>query len=415
MGADAIRPKESANRADVSGTHHAAEFFAGVGLVGDALRAEGISVAWANDIDPVKERLFKANHDPQVFRRDDIRNVKGRQIPDVDLATASFPCTDVSLAGNRAGLAGEQSGMFWELTRVLEEMDGVAPRVILLENVVGFSSSNGGEDLRSAFERLNHLGYTCDLVLVDAKWFVPQSRPRLFIVGSLDPLNGEAASLLTKSAMRPAWYSEFVGRHPELRTQTFALTPPHLDVGGLDAIVERLPFSDECWWGEDRTRAFLNSLSEINRDRLACLTAYDEVTWRTAYRRTRQGRPVWEIRRDAVSGCLRTARGGSSKQAVVEAGAGGVRIRWMTAREYARLQGAPDFDLGGVSETQAMFGFGDAVCVPAVRWLVANYVRPLLERRMPERYESCQAPGTVSTSSTTTTKSRFTWARPTNA
>ena len=56
----------------------------------------------------------------------------------------------------------------------------------------------------------------------------------------------------------------------------------------------------------------------------------------------------------------------------------------MTAREYARLQGAPDFVLDGVSESQAMFGFGDAVCVPAVRWLVANYIVPLLRHAYAE-------------------------------
>ena len=93
---------------------------------------------------------------------------------------------------------------------------------------------------------------------------------------------------------------------------------------------------------------------------------------------------MWEIRSDAIAGCLRTARGGSSKQAVVEAGQGVVRVRWMTAREYARLQGAPDFVLSGVSESQAMFGFGDAVCVPAVRWLVANYIVPLLRHAYAE-------------------------------
>ena len=364
----------------VSGHAVAAEFFAGVGLVGEALQAEGIEVAWANDIDPIKERMFRRNYDASIFRLGDIRGVHGDEMPAIQLATASFPCTDVSVAGNRAGLAGNQSGMFWEFTRVLEEMGDAAPGVILLENVVGLSSSNGGEDLRSAFHRLNCLGYTCDLVQVDARWFVPQSRPRLFIVGSLEPLDRHETSPLTKSAVRPAWYSDFVIRHPELATQTFALSPPTHDVDSLDAVVERLVPTDERWWDEQRTSAFLDSLSEINHERLDCLMYSDTMTRRTAYRRTRKGRPVWEIRKDAIAGCLRTARGGSSKQAVVEAGSGIARIRWMTAREYARLQGVADFVLDGVSESQAMFGFGDAVCVPAVRWLVVSYIRPLLDR-----------------------------------
>jgi DNA (cytosine-5)-methyltransferase 1 len=359
--------------------HRAAEFFAGIGLVGEALGSEGIEVVYANDIDPVKERLFVANYDSSVFRRGDIRQVCGHDIPDIDLATASFPCTDVSLAGNRAGLEGEQSGMFWEFTRILDEMGERKPRAIMLENVVGFYSSNGGEDLRAAFQRLNDLGYYCDLVYADARWFVPQSRPRLFIVGSLSPLDPTVVGATICSQVRPPWFTAFVARHPDLKMQAMELSPPVGRAQRLDDVVERLSDRDERWWDQQRTQSFLTSLSDINAARLSRLRASSALTWRTAYRRTRNGRPVWEIREDDISGCLRTARGGSSKQAVVEAGDGQVRVRWMTAREYARLQGVPNFNFGGVSESQAMFGFGDAVCVPVVRWIIAKYVLPLLD------------------------------------
>ncbi len=365
----------------------AAEFFAGIGLVGEALGAEGVEVVYANDIDPVKERLFVANYDNSVFHRGDIRDVGGRDVPDIDIATASFPCTDVSLAGNRAGLDGEQSGMFWQFARILDEMGERKPRAILLENVVGFYSSNGGEDLRAAFERVNGLGYFCDLVYADARWFVPQSRPRLFIVGSLSPLDSSLASGAVGSQVRPPWFAAFAARHPDLKLQAMALTPPVSEVQSLDAVVEKVPADDERWWNHERAEAFLLSLSEVNAARLNRLKASDALTWRTAYRRTRHGRPVWEIREDQISGCLRTARGGSSKQAVVEAGGSQVRVRWMTAREYARLQGVPNFNFGGVSESQAMFGFGDAVCVPVARWIISNYVLPLLDGSVLEAAE----------------------------
>ncbi|MGH3234842.1 MAG: hypothetical protein ACRDOH_16630, partial [Streptosporangiaceae bacterium] len=79
-----------------------------------------------------------------------------------------------------------------------------------------------------------------------------------------------------------------------------------------------------------------------------------------------------------VSGCLRTARGGSSKQALVKVGGGNVRIRWMTPREYARLMGAQGYRLDGLRRNQALFGFGDAVCVPVVAWLAGHYLMPLI-------------------------------------
>lgn len=356
----------------------AAEFFAGIGLVGAALEAEQVKVVYANDISEVKQRLFSANFPSDVFHLGDIREVKGSDIPDIDLATASFPCTDLSLAGNRAGLKGEQSGMFWQFARILEEMGDRKPRVCLLENVVGFFSSNGGEDLIAAFKRLNELGYYCDLIFVDAKWFLPQSRPRVFIVGSLAPLSGDK-KCKGGSPLRPDWFCDFAARHKdELKTQTLALTVPSKKVKTISEYVDRLTVDDPRWWDEKRTKAFVDSLSDINSNRIERLKKSKSLTWRTAYRRTRNGIPVWEVREDAISGCLRTARGGSSKQAVVEAGKGEVRVRWMTAREYARLQGAPKFNIDGVSESQAMFGFGDAVCVPAVRYIVHDYLVPLL-------------------------------------
>ena len=84
----------------------------------------------------------------------------------------------------------------------------------------------------------------------------------------------------------------------------------------------------------------------------------------TAFRRVRRDGQRTEVRFDGLAGCLRTPRGGSGKQIVVAAGAGRLRMRWMSPREYARLQGAPDFPLIG-GRNQQLFGFGDAVCVPA--------------------------------------------------
>jgi DNA (cytosine-5)-methyltransferase 1 len=126
---------------------------------------------------------------------------------------------------------------------------------------------------------------------------------------------------------------------------------------------------------------FVDSLSALQLERLDALRNRRALTWRTAYRRTRGGVAVWEIRPDAVAGCLRTARGGSSKQAVVEAGGGDLRVRWMTASEYAALQGAADHSFSSVSENKARFGFGVAVCVPVISWIASHYLVPLCAGR----------------------------------
>lgn len=374
-------PAESARFDDVPGASplpslDAAEFFAGIGLVRAALAEAGIGVTWANDIEPVKAQLYSANFPIDDYVVGDIRSVAGADVPAIDLATASFPCTDLSLAGWRRGLAGSQSGMFWEFARVLHEMQERRPPAVLLENVPGFATSHGGRDLHDAIERLNHLGYSCDIFQVDARRFIPQSRPRLFIVGLQTPVGQR---LIRPDVLRPRHIVEFGLRHPRLDIHAFPLHLPPADRRTLADIVERVPQDSSEWWDERRSQQFFVSLSALQAERLNQLRK-GPTTWRTAYRRTRNGIAVWEIRPDPISGCLRTARGGSSKQALVEAGEGSVRLRWMTGREYARLQGVGDeFEFDGLSRNKVMFGFGDAVCVPVVAWIASTYLRPVLD------------------------------------
>lgn len=368
--------EESDGVDDVSGRFLAAEFFAGIGLVRKAIEAEGFRVVFANDIQANKRRVYKANFPGDEFVLADVRDISATDIPAVDLATASFPCTDLSVAGNRAGLKGKESGLFWEFARIIEEMDP-RPSAVLLENVPGLVTSNGGADLKAVLKTLNSLGYFCDVFSADASWFVPQSRSRVFIVGSVQRIQSTSPSV---SEVRPPRLVDFLRGAPELILQSKDLFKPSLAVGTLADVAEQLDDSDPRWWGATRLDAFVSSLSPIQKSRLNLLLGSHHPAWVAAYRRTRGGRPVWEIRPDFISGCLRTARGGSSKQAIVQVAKGKVRARWMTPREYARLQGAPDdFRLDAVTPGQGLFGLGDAVCIPVIRWIAKTYLLPLLE------------------------------------
>lgn len=351
------------------------EFFAGIGLVRAGLERAGVDVVWANDIEPVKQAVYASNFDAADYVLGDIRGVRGVSVPSVDIATASFPCVDLSLAGYRRGLDGEQSGLFFEFSRVLREMGGRIPSVVMIENVSSFVSSRGGEDLRVSIEELNDLGYVCDVLTVNASWFVPQSRPRLFIVGTCDRLGDTASGMA--GPLRSESVASFVRANQDLMLQELSVPIPLQNDCRLSDVVERLDAGDERWWDGDRLGKFMGSLSPLHQGRLDLLRQDGITHWRTAYRRTRNGVPVWEIRPDEISGCLRTARGGSSRQAVVEASRDGVRARWMTPREYARLQGVPDeFDYSAVTDAQALFGFGDAVCVPVIEWLAEHVLVP---------------------------------------
>ena len=356
-----------------------AEFFAGTGLVRAALEPVGFSVQWANDNSPAKRNLYRDNFGDSEFRFDDVRNVHGDELPTVDLASASFPCVDLSLAGSRRGIHSGESSMFWEFVRVIEEMGGRQPSALLVENVPGFAYSADGKDLESAIAELNDLGYSCDAFVVDARHFVPQSRKRLFIVAWKGV--PELTDMWVPSELRPKWLCDFMHSHRHLDVHPLPIAPVPAGPRSLDGVVERITPDDERWWGQERQRRFIDSLSEVQTARLNSLVASHRVNWRTAYRRTRSGVARWEIRRDAIAGCLRTTRGGSSKQALVEAGQGDVRVRWLTGREYGRLQGvSDDYRIDGVTNNEAMFAFGDAVCVPVVRWIAQKYLTPLLSK-----------------------------------
>ncbi len=359
------------------------EFFAGIGLARMGLEASGFRVTWANDYEADKKAMYDAqfgDSEEHTFALGDIGKVRVADLPkDASLAWASSPCTDLSLAGGRAGLAGAQSGTFWHFVRLLSDLKDDRPEVIVLENVTGLATSHGGDDLIAAIRAFNKLGYSIDVIAMDARRFLPQSRPRLFLVGAQNPPEDVAEP---NSELRPDWL-QWVYGDSSLRTHRAALpAPPSPRLTGLGEMIEEMPTGDERWWNRERTDAFIASLSPMQRERMAAMRRGPGVKYRTAYRRTRGGVAVWEVRPDDISGCLRTARGGSSKQAVVRLGNKRAQVRWMTPREYARLMGAGEYDLSGARTNQALFGFGDAVAVPAVEWLGKNYLLPLAQGKL---------------------------------
>jgi DNA (cytosine-5)-methyltransferase 1 len=380
----AVPPPEDARQVDQP---TACEFFAGIGLVRLGLESSGFKVAWANDIEPSKREMYVGQFGEEgsgEFLLRDVAAVTAADLPaGISLAWASFPCIDLSLAGWRRGLDGSHSATFWHFTRVIAEMGDSKPPVVALENVVGLATSRGGEDLRAAISELNRLGYSADVLTLDARRFVPQSRPRMFIVGALEPPAEEPSP--ATSALRPDWLLPAFADTALRMHRAVLPEPPALLTEGLAQEIERLADDDPRWWDDRRANAFLTSLSPVQAERLAKLRQGRPKSYRTAYRRTREGKAVWEIRPDAISGCLRTARGGSSRQAVVQAGDGLVRVRWMTPREYARLMGAGDYQLDGLRRNQALFGFGDAVCVPVVAWIADTYLMPLVRGDMARR------------------------------
>lgn len=113
----------------------------------------------------------------------DIRTVGAHNLPAADAICGGFPCQDLSVAGNRAGLAGDRSGLWYEFHRILAEL---RPRWVVIENVPGLLSSQSGRDMAIVLGGLAKLGYGWAYRVLDAQYFgVAQSRRRVFIVGCL--------------------------------------------------------------------------------------------------------------------------------------------------------------------------------------------------------------------------------------
>lgn len=352
----------------------ATEFFAGIGLIRMALERCGWSVVFANDIDPKKRDIYVENFGSSDFLLRDIREVSGEDVPRSSIATASFPCIDVSLAGNRDGLAGKHSSMYWEFHRIISEMGKRSPRFLLIENVTGLLTSHDGADLRSIVHSLNSLGYACDLLIVDAAWFVPQSRPRLFVIAERGARRS-VPLLAEEHPARPARVMNFVRDNPDLSWRLKELPPISFTRKRLRGLVEKNLNGAGEWWDTEKRKHLYSQMSDRHKRTLAELVALPEISYVTVYKRVRPDGCRAELRNDGFAGCLRTPRGGSSKQFLIEAGNGTWRVRNMTPREYARLQGVPDsFRIEHVPYLQALFGFGDAVCVPAVEWVITNCI-----------------------------------------
>lgn len=371
-----------ANTANFHSHLTCAEYFAGIGLVRLGLEQVGWKIVFANDWARSKFEMYSAyfGGTSKEYRLQDIFSVRSTDIPDTLLATASFPCIDLSLAGNLKGIRGQHSAAFWGFTQILENQ-AHRPRLLMLENVAGWLTSNDGQDFRITVQELNRLGYACDVYAIDAAHFVPQSRPRIFVIGVHTSHVSQSISVFSKrsaSLKTQALEKAIMANHDLCWNFLEIPSLPEKVKTDLSDVVENISDGDERWWSDDEVQRHLNMMTPVNLDYLKGLQDLLFCSYCTMYRRIREGQQRAELRKDGIAGCLRTAKGGSSRQMLVRVKQGAIRMRLMTPREYARLQGVPDSYPIPSQVNQALTGFGDAVCVPVVAWIAENVLHPLV-------------------------------------
>jgi DNA (cytosine-5)-methyltransferase 1 len=371
------------------------EFFAGIGLVRLALEAEGASCVFANDISAEKCGSYRSNFGSGMLQECSIECLDPQRVPDADIAWASFPCTDITICGSRRGFDGPCSSMVWEFLRVISGLSASdrAPRVLLLENVLGMLSPSMIQGTIRLLERLCALGYEIDVLRIDAGWFTPQSRRRVFVLAhqplSAGPrLHAEAA--LSRKFRGPL-VRRLVEKSPSLAWGFLDLPR---DLGARDSstsisdIIADPPETDALWLDADRADRMISRLVRMPRDHMAMLKRYQSMRGTHYLSASESGRHgtlggTGLFLRDDKVNCLLRPDGGNARRWVVRVRDGQVRVRPLSGVEYARLQGVGLRGAFGTfalpaQEAACKRAFADAICVPAVRWLYRHAVRPAL-------------------------------------
>jgi DNA (cytosine-5)-methyltransferase 1 len=368
------------------------EFFAGGGMA----RA-GLGLDWeclfANDFDPKKADCYEANWGCGHLSRCDIASLTTANLPGhADLAWASFPCQDLSLAGAGAGLKGSRSGTFWSFWKLIEDLNKEhrSPQVIVLENVCGTLSSHEGKDFEAICKALVDEGYYFGAVIIDAALFLPQSRPRLFIVGIKNFVN--IPPFVITGGPIGVW-------HPDALVEAYAKLPksvqelwiwldlpmPLIQQQTLIDLLEETP-NGVSWHTPEETEKLLAMMTPQNLAKVEAAQQSGHPVVGTVYKRTRKEGPDKkkvqraEVRFDGIAGCLRTPAGGSSRQTIMVINGNQIRSRLLSPREAARLMGLPDNYLLPNNYNDAYHLAGDGVVVPVVRFLSEH----ILEQLLPE-------------------------------
>ena len=363
-----------------------------VGGMAQAGLGNGWECLYANDVDENKTECYAQNWGEEHLHIGDVRNVEVTSLPGrADLVWASFPCQDLSLAGNGRGLGGARSGTFWPFWKLVEALrdGGRVPRVVVLENVCGALTSHGGKDFAAIIEAVAGVGYLVGAMVIDAIHFVPQSRQRLFIIGVQDsvrlPAHLAADSLPDHDLWHPPAVTKAYQRLSDKRQERWIwwnMAAPSHARGVLGDVIDVEP-ADVRWHTSAETAQLLQMMTPVNRRKVEVARLAGRRVVGTLYKRTRPsasgGRAQRAEVRFDVAGCLRTPTGGSSRQTVIVVNGDSVRTRLLAPREAARLMGLPDdYWLPG-NYNAAYHVAGDGLVVPVVRHLAAHVIEPLVD------------------------------------
>lgn len=330
----------------------AIDLFCGIGGFHYAAKENGIEIVFASEIDKHAREQYKLNHGLEPFG--DITKIDAKDIPDHDILFAGFPCQSFSIAGSRKGFQDVRGTLFFEIERIL----GIKrPKYFLLENVKGLISHEGGNTLKTIENALYGLGYFLHIKVLNAKYFgVPQNRERIFIAGFRNKDN----------------YNNF--RFPNNQAVNTCVS----DI--LEKEVDEKYFIQK----ENQIKKIKKDLNKkfsiIDPDIGIAMTARQYANGRGNYLNPKK---IGYIKTDSqstriydclFSGVTLCTNGGGlgAKTGLYQVED---KIRKLTPRECARMQGFPESYKIECSDNQAYKQFGNSVAVPCVSAIIREIIK----------------------------------------
>ena len=177
------------------------DLFSGIGGFHKGLEQAGFEIGWNgfSDIDKYANAVYQYQY-KEAISLGSVTDIQGKNLPRVDAITFGSPCQDFSVAGRRSGLEGNRSSLISEAIRLIDECQ---PRFFIWENVKGTFSSNNGEDFWAIIQAFTNIGgYRLEWQLLNTRWFLPQNRERLYLVGCLGKGSGRSIFPFKKTSSK---------------------------------------------------------------------------------------------------------------------------------------------------------------------------------------------------------------------
>jgi DNA (cytosine-5)-methyltransferase 1 len=312
--------------------------FSGIGGFDIALEKQNHTIIGACEIDQYARSVY-ARHFPNIKIYEDATRINPKDLPDFDMLCAGFPCQAFSIAGKRLGFNDTRGNLFYEIARIAKEKK---PEYLLLENVKGLLNHDNGKTFIEIINTLDEIGYNIQWQVINSKYFLPQNRERIYIIGHFRE----------KSKRKIL--------HIESNSETNDKERKLIKVGNVDTK------GHNSLWGRVYDPKAISSTINANGGGLGGKTGLyaiptltpDRINKRQMGRRFKtKDEPAFTITSQDRHGVMI-----------------GNRIRRLTPLECERLQGFPDNWTIGLSDAQRYKCCGNAVTVPVVEFILKNLI-----------------------------------------